>query len=89
MNNKILIFRFSVAKRSNAGRAHFWLLLDEERYFYLDSYENYVPTGTATINLQLTAGQIVRVENYYSTIIYGTLEGTINSFFTGHMLYNL
>ena len=68
-----------MAKRSNAGRAHFWLLLDEQRYFYLDSYENYVPTGTVTINLQLTAGQIVRVENYYSTIIYGTLEGTINS----------
>ena len=87
------IFRFSIAKRSNDGRAHFWLLIDEERYFYfniaLDGGST-APTGTATINIQLTAGQIVRVENNISTLIYGTnSEGIIQSYFTGFLLYLL
>ena len=48
------------------------------------------PSGSATIILELTAGHIVRVENDYSNIIYGTdNSGTIRSWFTGHMLYEL
>ena len=82
-------YRFSVAKRSNDERAHFWLLVDEERYFYYDGYNpGATPTGTATINIQLTNGQIVRVENNISTAIYGTnSEGSIESYFTAYMLY--
>ena len=85
--------RFSIGKRSNQGFAHFWLLVDEQRYLNYDGYfepSQVAPTGTATVNLQLTAGQIVRVENRASSIIYGTdSEGLIQSWFTGHMLYAL
>ena len=68
-----LIFsRFFIANRSDDGRAHFWLLIDEERYFYLENYTTYSESVTTTINVELTAGQIVRVENNISTFISGT-----------------
>ena len=54
------ISRFSVAKRSSDHRAHFWLLADEERYFYhqlLINDGNDTPTGTVTISIQLTAAE--------------------------------
>ena len=89
----LCISRFSVAKRSNDGRANFWLLIDEDRYLYFDVNifdGGSAPTGTTAINIQLTAGQIVRVENNISTLIYGTdSAGTISSYFTGYMLYLL
>ena len=83
-------FRFSVTKRSNENRSYFWFLLDDQRYSLYQLYTSGTVTGSATIVLELTAGQIVRVENYISTIIYGTdSEGAIRSWFTGHMLYAL
>ena len=79
-------------KRSNENRAYFWLLIDEDRYTY--NYQNTSgtgnPTGITTINIELTAGQIVRVENDHSSVIYGTdSNGIIQSWFTGFLLYAL
>ena len=48
------------------------------------------PASSSTINLELTAGQIVRVENIVSTEVAGTeFTGVIRSWFTGHLLYAL
>ena len=47
------------------------------------------PTASFTINIQLTAGQVVKVENDNSASVTGTNSGYINSWFTGHMLYAL
>ena len=67
-------------------------LVDEVRYAEYDLYvgSDIHPSGSATINVELTAGQIVRVENHGSTILYGTSdEGNMYSWFTGHLLYPL
>ena len=61
-----------------------------DRYFSTVTYtdnQSAKPTSTATINVELTAGQIVRVENLVSTAIIGTSSGVIQSYFTGYMLY--
>ena len=48
------------------------------------------PASSSTINLELAAGQIVRIENAVSTVIYGTdAGGVIRSWFTRHLLYAL
>ena len=88
--------RFSITKTSGASQARMWLLIDEVRKTFsdMDFHEqgsgSSSPTGAFTINMQLTAGQIVRVENEASTFIYGTTEsGVMQSWFTGYMLYSL
>ena len=86
-------FRFSVQKTGNENSSNLWLLVDEARFmfcgFVIDNDPG--PSNSITINIQLTAGQIVRVENSHSTQIYGThsLDGAIESWFTGFMLYEL
>ena len=51
---------------------------------------NEAPASSATVNLQLNAGQLVRIENVGSTLIYSThAEGFVQSWFTGHLLYAL
>ncbi len=48
------------------------------------------PTGTMVVNLQLNAGQVIKVQNALSTRVFGTTSiGTMRSWFTGHMLYLL
>lgn len=80
--------RFSVGKASN-NRGHFWLLVDEVRFCLIFEYgwnseDNTSPTGTMTVNIRLDAGQIVRVENDFSTQIFGTQSsGLLRSWFTG------
>ena len=83
--------RFSVTKQSNLHRTYFWLLVDDQRYLFKGIYSSdLTPSVSATIILELTAGQIVRVENDSSNIIYGTdSSGAIRSWFTGNMLYAL
>ena len=84
--------RFSVVKRCDNFYGTFYLLLDEMRYTYVDEYveSNFIPAGSATINIELTAGQVVRIENAGSTMIYGTHStGYIYSWFTGHLLHAL
>ena len=81
-------------KEGNNYDGGFWLLVDEVRFAYKDAQDtsssNSLPSGSATINVELTAGQIVRVENRGSSLLYGTdAEGFMNSWFTGHLLYGL
>ena len=67
--------------------------MNGERYAVYDIEEEgfeQVVQGSATINIQLTAGQVVQIENILSTKIYGTeLSGYVSSWFTGHLLYTL
>ena len=67
--------------------------MDEVRYAEKDGLyggSNEAPSSSATINLQLSAGQLVRIENFGSTLVYGTFEeGFLQSWFTGHLLYAL
>ena len=89
--------RFSITKRSDHSQARYWLIVDEIRktFFDMDYHEQSgsgtsTSTGSFTINMQLTAGQIVRVENDRSAYIYGTdSSGIMQSWFTGYMLYSL
>ena len=78
-------------KRSNNNLSNFFLLIDGERYTdneLVTSGGN--PTSTVTINVELTAGQIVQVENDESTLIFGTNpDAIIHSWFTGFLLYAL
>ena len=82
--------RFSVNKHGTDYGGSFFVLVDEVKYAY---YEEYGPndstqSGSATINIELTAGQVVRIENKSSTEIYGTdSTGVMWSWFTGHLLY--
>ena len=86
--------RFLVVKcgeKNNQGS--FYVLVDEVRYAYVDEYyanSDSNPAGPATMNIALTAGQVVRIENDGSTALYGTNSASyIYSWFTGHLLYPL
>ena len=89
----LCLFRFSVNKSGNENQGSFYFLADEVRYANKDLYvgSDVHPSGSATINIELTAGQIVRIENYGSTVIFGTSDeqGEMYSWFTGHLLYAL
>ena len=89
--------RFSVTKRSDAHQADFYILVDGARYAYHeintggegDEPGSDIPTGSFKTNIQLTAGQVVQIQNDNSATVFGTESGYINSWFTGHMLYAL
>lgn len=82
--------RFSVTIRSDENTAYFWLLVDEQRAVYNDCYMSAAsPTCSVTVNLQLTEGQLIRVENNQAGLVLGTNELGWNSWFTGHLLYVL
>ena len=87
-----LYSRFSVNKEGDSNHGSFYLLVDEERYAYKETWvsTDCCPAGSATINLELTVGQIVRVENTGSSLLYGTQPGGfMKSWFTAHLLYAL
>ena len=73
------------------GRFHF--LVDEAEYALIDmdlvNEGDSTPATTATITLELLAGQVVRIENLGSTTIYGLNGDVMHSWFTGHLLYAL
>ena len=77
--------RFSITKRSTDSQARFALVVDEieKAYYYMDVHEDgsgtEYPSGSFTINIQLTAGQIIRVANRNSEQIFGTDEGLMMS----------
>ena len=84
--------RFSVAKNSNGDFGSFYFLVDEERFAYVEEHSDFdgAPGGYATINIELTAGQLVRIQNLHSDTIWGTAVGDgYFSWFTGHLLYAL
>ena len=79
-------------KRGNNHWADFILKVDDTPYFtfILSTGDHGEPGGCATITVQLTAGQVVSVQNDQSTSIYGTdSTGAYNSWFTGRLLYLL
>ena len=77
-----------MAKRGTDGS--FWFLVDNERVAFTSEFSTeYDPLGTATIILELRAGQIVRVENQDSPYIVGTESDGARSWFTGFLLYAL
>ena len=70
----------------------FYFVVDDARFAFVKEYSpdnDFSPQGSATINMELTAGQIVWIENAVSTTIYGTNDGRLFSWFTGHLLYTL
>ena len=73
------------------GRFHF--TVDEVEYALFDTdltnTGDSTPSTFATINVELNAGEIVRIQNLGSTTIYGLSDGIIRSWFTGHLLYAL
>ncbi len=89
-HNFCLLFRFSAAKLGNNRNGRFYFLVDGERVAYVDKHlPNLDPSaqGSATVNLYLTAGQVVQLENVGVSVIYGASRGYAMSWFTGFMLY--
>ena len=82
-----------MAKAGNYYYGDFIFLVDDEQYAYVDEgtdNSNLTPTGTGSINIELTAGQTVRIENQGSFSVIGSDElGMMYSWFTGHLLYAL
>ncbi len=63
--------------------------MDGEEVALVDHHlPNIDPTaqGAATINLQLTAGQVVQLQNLGSSTVYGTDSEIAQSWFTGFMI---
>ena len=84
-----LYFRLTAVKEGNYWYGTFYFLVDNVRVACVDvSYNNNVPQGTGTINLFLSAGQIVQIENAESSVVYGTdaVYGYF-SYFTGFLLF--
>ena len=82
-----------MTKEGDLAHGSFFLLVDGERYAEKEGYygeENGAPATSATITVQLSAGQLVSVQNVGSLLVYGTYARTyIQSWFTGHLLYAL
>ena len=72
----------------------FIVLVDDTEYAYKDAWfggaSDNTPSGSATITIELKAGQIVRILNKGSTDVLGTAPaGFLYSWFTGYLLYAL
>ena len=79
-----------MTKEGNDYDGSFYFLVDEVRFAFKDGKTgsgNGAPSGSATINVELMAGQIVRIENDQSTVLYGShAEGYMYSWFTGYLI---
>ena len=70
----------------------FYFLVDNDRVARVQGYdtEDTFTESSSTINLYLTAGQLVRIENHESTTVWGTdTEGFMHSWFSGYLLFAL
>lgn len=68
----------------------FAFLVDGNRVAFVNEWVNNDPgpQGTGTINLHLTAGQLVQVENHTATYAMGTTRDYgYHSWFTGFLLH--
>ena len=86
----LCLYRFTAAKRGDDYRGSFYFLVDNERVAFVERYDENATTkqGSSTINLYLTAGQLVRIENYISANVWGTVpDSGIWSWFTGFLLF--
>ena len=87
-----------MAKRSNNNQSDFFLIIDGQLHFYTGLYtptENpfgSIVSNTATINVELKKGQVVKVKNHGSDRIFGKYYGPgflysyLYSFFSGYMI---
>ena len=79
-----------MTKLGNDGHGAYFFLVDEERFAFEDEWNtgDESTSGSCTINVQLTAGQILRIENWQSTGIYGTdSDGYVKTWFTGYLIF--
>ncbi len=87
----MLFFRFSAVKEGSEDRGSFFFLVDNVKIAFVDEFtaNGQNPQGSATIILELTAGQEVQIMNYQSTTVWGTSDnhGFIWSWFTGFLLH--
>ncbi len=62
-NETVLNFRFTAVKQGNDNYGRFFFVVDGEEVAFVDGYSTGYsqPQGSATINLQLTAGQVVQI----------------------------
>ena len=83
--------RFSVTKRGSDFSGTFVFTVDDDAYAAMLTFSDNdsAPSASATINLELSAGQVVRVENVDSAIIFGTEFGLVYTWFSGHLLFPL
>ena len=83
-----LFSRFSAVKQGTSAGS-FWFLVDNERVGYINDIDFIFAfgQGSTSIILELTAGQLVRIENSFSTQVFGTHPeyGQV-SWFTGFLL---
>ena len=72
--SSIAVSRFSVHKFGDNNHGSFFFLVNGKQvaYKYLYVPGGTRPNGDATINLELSAGQTVQIENFGSVDIYGT-----------------
>ncbi len=77
-------------KYGNNNYGSFVFLVDGDRVAHVNEYDHddTVVQGSATINLYLTTGQTVQVQNLVSNTVWGTdTSGFLYSWFTGFLLY--
>ena len=85
--------RFSATKRGRGDSGSFTFMVDghiraSKDANYGSDYQ--YPSGSATINLKVKAGQIAQIQNIGSDEIFGAYRLTsMDSWFTGHLLYAL
>ena len=85
-----LCSRFSVNKEGTDNQGSFYFMVDYDRFAMKQIFSTYNDlASSSTINLVLTAGQNVQIQNVGSTVIYGIRVGVLRSWFTGHLLYAL
>ncbi len=90
-NTLCLNCRFTAVKDRTNSEGSFCFLVDGDRVGYIEDFDLDLSTqqGSGTINLYLTAGQAVQVENWASTTIYGTWSIGYHSWFIGLLLYGV
>ncbi len=71
----VVHFRLSATLEGDNYDGSFYFLVDNVKITFSDGTSpnsNREPEGSATINLHLTAGQLVQVQNYVTTTVFGT-----------------
>ncbi len=76
-------------KEGNNEYGAFYFLVDNRQVTRVDEWDDKMQ-ASATINLHLTVGQTVQVQNYGSSTVYGMhSSGFMYSWFTGFLFYAL
>ena len=72
---------------------NYWFLVDNERVGFINDFDGggVIGQGSATIILKLRVGQLVRIENSMSPVVFGYFPPNYGyvSWFTGFLLHAL